>query len=378
MKNLMIKSFISICCLSFIFFAGCSKDEPEQIQVKKEVEAFLHDSIYVLPNESVTFSGKGFTEGDRLQFVSYTDGYWTFQPVITSITGESLTFNLPDKFIYVGIYKIVLLRGDKAFPLGHTIFNLKSIPGIYLSLPLEEADVDQAAVNFRWSPVISHNTEYKLIFSRSDDLSSPVEITTTEPYKPTYEAFSEILDSLDLPVGERTKIYWSVNVPDSIEIAMPAARSVHVRKLGLIDRTTMTVSSVSSQDVSDGGGIRALIDGNLNTFWHSSPTLPPPHWLIVDMGRTYNVARIDLYRRMSPTLIDTRTVLFLVGDAPENGDASWKNIGRVLFSNIQNDHKQTLEISEDTDATGRYLQLYLPDSNRSPYNSLAEIFIYVQ
>ncbi|MDR3246413.1 MAG: discoidin domain-containing protein [Prevotellaceae bacterium] len=377
MKNLMIKSFISICCLTVILFAGCSDDEPEQIQVKKEVEAVLPDSIYVDVNETVIFVGKGFTEGDRLKFVSYTDGYWTFQPEITSIRDESLSFNLPNKFIYVGIYKIVLLRGDKVFPLGHTIFSLKSVPETYLSLPLEEDDVDQAAVNFRWSPVISPNTEYQLVFSLSDDLSSPVEVTTTEPYRPTYEAFSAVLDSLELPVGERTKIYWSVKVPDSIEIAMPAARSVHVRKLGLIDRTTISVSAVSSQySVSEGG--HALIDGNLYTWWHSAAGTNYPHWLILDLGRTYNVARIDMYRRMSPDLTDTKTVLFLIGDNPGYGDASWRNIGRVLYSNIQNDHRQILEIPEETDATGRYLQLYLPDGYRSVYTSLAEIYIYVQ
>jgi hypothetical protein len=81
---------------------------------------------------------------------------------------------------------------------------------------------------------------------------------------------------------------------------------------------------------------------------------------------------------MDPTLVDTKTVRFMIGDNPSYADAFWRNIGQVLYSTVQNDHYRSLEIPEEIDATGRYLQLYLPDYNRTGQGSLAEINIYVQ
>lgn len=51
----------------------------------------------------------------------------------------------------------------------------------------------------------------------------------------------------------------------------------------------------------DGGGISALLDGNISTYWHArySPGLNPPYTLIFDMKDTYEILRYEVARRQS-------------------------------------------------------------------------------
>jgi hypothetical protein len=101
----------------------------------------------------------------------------------------------------------------------------------------------------------------------------------------------------------------------------------------------------------------------------------PPHWLIIDLGQPLNLVKIELYRRVG-AVVDTKTVQLSVSNDP-NPDGTWKSIGMLNYSGTVGDDLRTLDITPDTDTDGRYLKLYLPDSNRFPYVQLAEIYIYV-
>jgi hypothetical protein len=99
----------------------------------------------------------------------------------------------------------------------------------------------------------------------------------------------------------------------------------------------------------------------------------------MDMIQPREIVKIDLYRRWILNAADTKTVICKVNDnlLPAD-DPSWKEIGRVVFSTVRGENTQTLEVAPEMAASGRYLLLYLPDSNRSPYVQLSEIDIYVR
>lgn len=142
------------------------------------------------------------------------------------------------------------------------------------------------------------------------------------------------------------------------------------------DRSTWSVLAVSDETASDGGGMHTLLDGNLGSYWHSQwdgGEAPLPHWAVIDMGSPKRIAKIDTYRRPGNT--DANTIRYFVGPDPDADATTWTEIGESVFiSGI--DNVETLIANSSSTLAGRYLKLVLPDSNREPFTSIAEIYIY--
>jgi len=140
----------------------------------------------------------------------------------------------------------------------------------------------------------------------------------------------------------------------------------------LYDRSTWEVLEVSDQTASDGGGMTTIIDGDLGTYWHSQwdgGDAPLPHWAIIDMKTAKNIVKFDIYRRRGNT--DTRTVECYLSDSPD-AEGTWTKIGEGQFSS-----GDMLTIDPTDKVTkGRYLKIFLPDSNRNPFTSIAEVYPY--
>jgi len=142
------------------------------------------------------------------------------------------------------------------------------------------------------------------------------------------------------------------------------------------DRSSWSVLAVSDETASDGGGMNTLLDNNLGSYWHSQwdgGNAPLPHWAIIDMGSPKKIAKIDTYRR--PGNGDAKTIQYFVGPDPDADATSWTKIGESEFVAGKDNIETSISNSSST-LTGRYLKLLLPDSNRDPFTSIAEIYIY--
>jgi hypothetical protein len=137
------------------------------------------------------------------------------------------------------------------------------------------------------------------------------------------------------------------------------------------DKSSWSVISWSDEQADDGGGATVLINGNLNDFWHSNwrqgSTLP--HWAIIDMVVPREVTKIDTYRRAGNT--NTKSVWYYVGDDPDPDASSWTKIAEGTYSS-----GDLMTLTATVSATGRYLKIYLPDSNSAPHTSVAEIDVF--
>lgn len=140
------------------------------------------------------------------------------------------------------------------------------------------------------------------------------------------------------------------------------------------DSSSWTVLSVSDESADHGGRI-ALLDGDLNSFWHSAyegGNAPLPHWAVIDMRSQKKISKVEVYRRAGNT--DTKSVELYVSDQPDGNTGNWIKIGNGIF--VDGDSISIL-IPESVDTEkGHYLKLVLPDSNREPYTSVAEIYVY--
>ena len=142
------------------------------------------------------------------------------------------------------------------------------------------------------------------------------------------------------------------------------------------DRSDWSVLAVSDETASDGGGKNMLLDDNLGTYWHSQwdgGNAPLPHWAIIDMKSPKKIAKIDTYRR--PGNSDAKTIQYFVGPDPDAQASSWTKIGESEFVSGK-DNIETLISNSSSTLSGRYLKIVLPDSNRDPFTSIAEIYVY--
>jgi hypothetical protein len=145
------------------------------------------------------------------------------------------------------------------------------------------------------------------------------------------------------------------------------------------DRSTWQVLSVSDETASDGGGKNSLIDNTLTNYWHSG-SITVPHWAIIDMGESKDIAKIVTYRRRKNT--DTKTVQYFVGNDPNPAAGSWVKIAEgslpALIGSNSGGEILTIDIPASVNTLqGRYLKLVLPDTNNGNNStSVAEIYVY--
>jgi len=139
----------------------------------------------------------------------------------------------------------------------------------------------------------------------------------------------------------------------------------------LYDRSNWEVLACSDERADDGGGMHMILDGDVNTYWHSQwgPDVDLPHWLLVDFGKPLNTVKIDLYRRPGNT--DTKTVEIYFGDTPDAEEGEWT---KVAETEVNANLMEVIPFDQTT--KGRYMKIIFPDGNRPPYTNLSEIYLY--
>lgn len=140
-----------------------------------------------------------------------------------------------------------------------------------------------------------------------------------------------------------------------------------------VDRTGWGVEANTEELTGEGavnGHKEALIDGDLNTFWHSQwdgegKNPPLPHIIIFDMQQTQNILSIELARRKNN--LDLKAVMFSISNDKEN----WTELGKLDFPNDKVPNAQIILLPKAV--SGRYFRTTVTDSNNGVNASIAEI-----
>jgi hypothetical protein len=150
------------------------------------------------------------------------------------------------------------------------------------------------------------------------------------------------------------------------------------------DRSNWEVVGFSDEQVSDGGGVKTVLDGivqvagTANNYWHSSwsPVVPLPHWAVIDMKSPRNLAMFDTYRRWNVNA--TKSVEYYAGNDYTAGEkiidfSEWTKVAEGIFENNAASNRL---VSEGIDVEGgRYLLIYLRDSYSAQSTQISEIFV---
>lgn len=216
-------------------------------------------------------------------------------------------------------------------------------------------------------------------FASGDLVRSEIRYVKNDGSQSVAEILSDknIVDLPDIKPGSVVE-YRSLFIPEEASIDTFATAwktfGTPIPEEYKYDTGSWTVLSASDESADHGGKI-ALLDGNLSTFWHSAYAdgdAPLPHWVVIDMQSQKKISRIEVYRRAGNT--DTKSVELYVSDEPDVNTANWTKIGSGTF--VEGD-SISISIPESVNTQkGRYLKVLLPDSNRQPYTSVAEICMY--
>lgn len=127
---------------------------------------------------------------------------------------------------------------------------------------------------------------------------------------------------------------------------------------------TIGYSSQESQgEGAVNGRAACMLDGNTATFWHSSWKVATnyPQWFIVDLGQDYQIAQVELTRRIGDSRGQKGQTISTcassqAADASNPDSWAWQSFGSFAFNN-NSDAPQTCDLSAHLQAA-RYVKVY--------------------
>jgi hypothetical protein len=257
-----------------------------------------------------------------------------------------------------------------------------TVNGIRTTLFLDKpanGDAVDFPVNLSWIKETGVSG-YKILVSA--DRSFPDTATTTIN---AGNADSYLLQASDLEVLGidlrffATAIYWTVIAPDSPGIATQVRQfnTSPSYNIAPVNKGELSIIFYSGEHNRTNYAVENIFDGSYGpNFWHSDYTynIPPPHWVIVDLGKPRELAVFDVYRRADRCCLDVKTMQYYVGNSSDLDSPLWTEIAVGEFPVIAS--LIFLRVPVYQVVSGRYLKLWMPDSNRFPYIGIAELDIY--
>lgn len=143
-------------------------------------------------------------------------------------------------------------------------------------------------------------------------------------------------------------------------------------------RGTWTVEARNGHhDWSDAGGgePELVLDGDINTGWHSTPGTPLPQCFVVDMQESLTVDQLVLSLPAPTNWRYIQNADVYLSDEPIVPDVPQEFWG-VPVSSAQYVDGERFSISLETAQRGRYVAIVFPDSKAETYISFMELEVY--
>ena len=150
-----------------------------------------------------------------------------------------------------------------------------------------------------------------------------------------------------------------------------------IKQGGPINRDHWTVTANTEEKTGEvsaayphNGQTISLIDGEINTFWHSKwqgGEVAPPYEIILDMGKENSVSQLGLIARQNA--LTSMNLEIYAGDDGE----TWNLIGKYFFDGSIKTEQMVPVKACDT----RWIRIYIPTlGSGSSVGHLAEIYVY--
>lgn len=130
---------------------------------------------------------------------------------------------------------------------------------------------------------------------------------------------------------------------------------------------------------ANGGEPFRVLDGDINTGWHSRPGTSLPQCLVVDMKASQEVRHIMLWHLpegLASNWIYYKTIEVYLSDTPVTPGEYQSSWGTPAAKYQYPGGVDGITIEFAPNSKGRYMVLYFPDSSASTYISFAELDVF--
>jgi len=153
------------------------------------------------------------------------------------------------------------------------------------------------------------------------------------------------------------------------------------------DSNDGTIGYSSHETMGEGavnGRLGCILDNNTSTFWHASWKVATkyPHWFIIDLGKDYTIANIELTRRIGNARGQLGETIYTCSDssAPDKSNPeawAWVNQGTYPFD-PNTDSPQTVDLSNNL-PVARFIKVYFGEEmvGASNFAMLSEFNVYI-
>jgi hypothetical protein len=128
-----------------------------------------------------------------------------------------------------------------------------------------------------------------------------------------------------------------------------------------------------------GGQPDKVLDGNLETGWHSNPGAPLPQCLVIDMQTSktidYLLMRFQA-NAVANNWIYIKNIELYLTDTPAIAEEYQSFWGSPVASYLRPSGVDLIDIRLPSGSSGKYLILYFPDSTTNTYISFTELEVY--
>ena len=147
-----------------------------------------------------------------------------------------------------------------------------------------------------------------------------------------------------------------------------------------------TIGYSSQEAMGEGatnGRVRCVFDGDVKTFWHSSWKVASklPQWFIIDMGKDYTIANIEITGRQGDNRGQTGHQIFVCSDEKAVNKSmpntwGWEDCGSYPFVPGMNE-AQLIPLSSKA-PVARYVKVYIGEEfkGKGDYAMMSELNVY--
>ena len=140
------------------------------------------------------------------------------------------------------------------------------------------------------------------------------------------------------------------------------------------DRTDWTVTADGYNSDNGTGGVEAIIDGNVNTYWHShyddNTNKAMPHWFMLDMKESKAVQALGIVTRQAEKTVNGHIKEYEIYTGDDKDNLTKQTSGTLTYS------KDLVWIPLPTQVTARYVKVLIKSSqNGAVFACCAECYI---
>lgn len=362
-------------CFTILFLLLSSMSCKDDGGGKKPEVAPVSDVRYTAAHGALLFEWKNpQTEDLGYVEISYTDKSGNLHRILV-LEGleERWVEGIPDSSPYYFRFLVYDRDGNVSEPVEVMASALESTVNLFYGRV--KLGVDFSGINVSWENNFNENFYIDLSYTDLNGNDYKEELVVA-PYS-SGRQFVRI--GAGLTGSQSLTIYATITDENGNESDRKVLE-FYKKEAGKLDRSKWKLVSYSSQEESNGKAAN-LLDGDVNTFWHSrwsSNKAGYPHSFVLDLGSKKRIEKIGLYQRINNQSMVKGVSLYGNNVSGSPADESMWNLCHE-FEMVDVKTEQLFELPDI--AEYRYFRVVCTSplvgvTNDASCASLAEIYLY--